>query len=505
MRVTNSLYKSISKIVLAIFLLTMFLTACGDTPTPTATTNASIVVVSSTPTPLPLQTAPSGTVGSGSSIPAATVAPGNNQGLGPGLGGSTTLPAVPQTRTIINLWTGGWKGNADYEKFLNQVIDDYRKLYPLITFDWRDYGDGLAAEITKVNASDPKATAPDLVLLSPTDFYQLAYFNGLESLNDYTEFTSKRADYLPGTLDAFKVGSSYYGVPWVGSTRLMLINKKLWQQAELDIAKLPRTYEELEAVIQPLARKTADDVKPIWLKPDPLSDFLMEDLPLFQVGADGKSRTGAFNNPITQGRWTYFQNNLNRGGLIKEALDGTSQEAYTRFVTGKLAVWLDGGDYIAQIKAQNTDFYNQSLLVSAYPTAKSGLLPFNTRGVWAVPKGSRAKGRAADFMTFISNDQNQLAFAKIAPSGVVVPTVSKSYTDAFISSTGEPISQARNIISNALPNTRVPENTLPYPISSDTRTKLINALNDAQRKMWNGTQPGQALFEADKIWNDLLK
>jgi ABC-type glycerol-3-phosphate transport system substrate-binding protein len=132
-------------------------------------------------------------------------------------------------------------------------------------------------------------------------------------------------------------------------------------------------------------------------------------------------------------------------------------------------------------------------------------LPFITRGVWAIPKGSRAKGRAADFMTFISNDQNQLAFAKIAPSGVVVPTVSKAYTDAYISSTGEPLAQARNIIANALPNTRVPEKTLPYPISNDIRTKLITALNEAQRKMWNGTQPGQALFEADKIWNDLLK
>ena len=464
-------------------LLLLTLTACGNDPTPKS--------VTPDPSPTAQTIISSGVT---AAPPAATVKPGATQ---------TVLST--DGRLILNLWTSDWKNNPDYEKFLNGVIDDYHKLYPNVTFEWRDFGADTINRLEKAwnGTGDTKIAPPDLILLNPTDFYQYAATNRLEPLNDYSEFSSKSSGYIPAALDAYKVGSANFGLPWLATTRISLINKKLWQVAGLDLANPPRTFEELDTAMKPLVTKTPDDVRAVWLKPDPVVDFMLEDLPLFSLGPP---RTAAFNNPVTQARWNFYQARLRDGSLVKEALDGNTQDILNRFANGKIAVWLDAGDSLTALKTTNADTYNQNTLVALNPTARPGILPYISKGVWSVPKTAQNKSKAVDFATFITSDQNELGFAKLLPSGIYIPTNRAALTDPFITATNEPIAQARGLIATALPNTRPPEKTLPYPLSADERGKLLTALNDAQRKMWlNNVAPAQALFDADKIWNTILK
>ncbi len=477
-------HSALSTLLILLLLLTLTLTACGNDPTPQP--------ITPDPSPTPAQTLlQSGIV---TAPPAATVKPGSTQ----------TTPNS-DGRIVLNLWTSDWKNNPDYEKYLNGVIDDYRKLYPNVTFEWRDFGADTLNRLEKAwsGGGDTKVAPPDLILLPPTDFYQYTASNRLEPLNDYSEFSTKSSSYIPAALDAYKVGGANFGIPWLATTRLSLINKKVWQVAGLDLASPPRTFDELEAAMKPLVNKTPDDVRAVWLKPDPVIDFLLEDLPLF---SPGPPRTAAFNNPVTQARWNFYQTRLRDGSLVKQAIDGNTQDIVNRFANGKIGVWLDAGYSLTALKLTNADTYNQNTLVALHPTSRPGILPYLSKGVWSVPKTAQNKNKAVDFATFITSDQNELTFAKLLPSGIYIPTNRAALTDPFITTTNEPIAQARGLIAQALPNTRPPEKTLPYPLSADDRAKLLTALNDAQRKMWvNNIASAQALFEADKIWNTIIK
>jgi putative chitobiose transport system substrate-binding protein len=484
MAFTKKTFQKIIIFLLLLLILVPSLMACGDTPVaPPPTVQIGLSTV-----------APS-------VAPSATDSAGINSGVGQG-----NQASVPQGRTIITIWTAGWKGNIEYEKSLAKTIDDYRRLYPLVTFDWRDFAGDLPTQLEKTWAgtADKKDTAPDLVLLSPSDFYQFAASGRLEQLNEYSEFASKQADYLAPALETCKIGNNYYCFPWLASTRITLINKKLWQQAGQDLTKLPKTYEELEAVLPTLARRTPDNVRAAWIKPDPLADFLLEDIPLYS-GA-GRNIIPAFNNPVTQARWGFYQTNLRNGALVREAIDTSSQEAMKKFMDGKMVVWLDGGDQLYNLKSSSPTFYSQSVSVILNPTAKPGILPYQSKGVWAISSQSKQKSRAVDFASFIANGQNQLSFARAMTPYTAVPTVKKSLEDTFISDTSEPLGQARNLIAGAMVNTKPLEKMLPYPLPTETRDKLLKALLDAQSKMWSGQlQPAQALFEADKAWQDLLR
>jgi len=472
-------HNNLIRLAILLLSLTLFLSACSET----ANQNMTTVQI--------------GLQNVGTPAPGATdAASGADRGVAD----------LPQGRTIVSVWTGGWKGNADYEKTLASVIDEYRKLYPLVTFEWRDWGNDLSAKLEQAlkGTLDKNTLPPDLVLVSPTDLYQYAASGYLEGFNDYSEFTSRRADFVPAALDSCKVATVYYCMPWLAETRLTLINKRLWLTAGLDVAKLPRTFDDWDAIMSTLVKKTPDEVRAVWLKPDPLTDFLLEDLPLFQ--GEGSSRTPAFNNPVTQARWLNYQSNLKNGALMREALDGNSQDALNRFNAGTLAVWMDGGDSLATLKSSSALTYSQNTLVTLNPVSKPGVVPYQSKGVWVVPKNAQNKNRAVDIAGFLSNDQNQLNFARVMSPYAAVPTVQKALSDPFITDTADLLAQARSLTASALSNAKPPEKLLPYPLSADNRAKLLTALTDAQRKIWSGTTPpAQALFEADKIWAEVLK
>ncbi|NWJ48809.1 MAG: extracellular solute-binding protein [Chloroflexi bacterium] len=472
-------YNNLIRVVVLLLTLTLFLSACSEN------TNQNMTTVQI------------GLENVGTPAPGATdAASGANRGIAD----------KPLGRIIVSVWTGGWKGNFDNEKALASVIDEYRKLYPLVTFEWRDWGNDLSAKLEQAwkGTLDKGITTPDLVLVSPTDLYQYAASGYLEAFNDYSEFTSRRADFVPAALDTCKVATVYYCMPWLAETRLTLINKRLWSLAGLDAAKLPRTFDDWDAIMPTIVKKTPDEVRAVWLKPDPLTDFLLEDLPLFQ--GEGSSRTPAFNNPVTQARWLNYQSNLKSGALMREALDGNSQDALNRFIGGTLAVWMDGGDSLAALKGISASNYSQNTLVTLNPVSKPGIVPYQSKGVWVVPKSAKNKSRAVDFAGFLSNDQNQLNFARIMSPFTAVPTVQKALSDPFITDTADLLAQARSLTASALSNAKPPEKLLPYPLSADNRAKLLTALTDAQRKIWSGTTPpAQALFEADKIWAEVLK
>ena len=472
-------------LLLVILVFASFiLAACSDQPTASPANN------------------PVSTPGS---TPVATGGTGSGIVVQPGPGGQplpTPTPPGPDTRKVLTIWTGGWQGNVDNEKFLNDQIDSYRTRDRNMTINWLDFGADLAKKFEEVTTTNPdKLQAPDLVLFNEGDVYQ---FGALGRLNDIITLggSGLKDNYVPSTFEALRYGSVYYGLPWVASTQVTIINKKLWQQATLDPAKPPKTYDELEPMIPLMVTKTPQNVTPIWVKPDPLVDFMMEDAPLYTVSGDGKSLQTAFPSAATTAKWQYYEDRSKKLIFDRDGLAKGYADALRKYAAGELIMVMDGAPLLPGLKNSNADLYNNTLVVP-HVTGKAGVLPLDLQG-WAIPKASKQPAEALAFLKFIETPENQLAFAK--SSGLTVPTLKKALTDPYVTSQDEPLSQARSIIAATLATSRPPELTLPSPLRPADRDKLVAALNNAQASIWGkDPSPQAALTEAAKIWNEVLK
>ena len=484
--------------------------ACSETPTAapnplavaagvgvTATTTTSGNVATATIPPVSTQ---AGNTQSGPSV--STEA---NPGSRPAVLVSPT-PVGPDQRVILKIWTNGWKGNADYENFLNTTIDSYRTKYAKdFTLDWQDYGNDLATQLSNA-ISKGQAAVPDLVLLNPGDLYQFAATEKLEDLGPLIG-TEAQGRYSIPAWEALRYTSGSisgsYGLPWIASTRISIINKKLWQLSTLDPAKLPKNFDELDKYLPLMRDKTPLDVRAVWLHPDPVADLLMEGTPLYSLNSDGK-KEAAFNVLDAQSKWQYYLNRRRDGYFSNEALEGTYKDALARYSAGKLVMVMDGATLLPDLKAQNLDLYNNTL-VTLHPLSKGNVLPMQIQG-WSIPKIASAKNKkeAVQFALYLDNEENQLTFAKLVK--VAIPTTKKGLNDPYVLGNDEPLTQARAIMAQAFPQSRPAEQLIPAPIPFATRDKMLNALYIAQGAVWaKSVGPKEAMTEAAKIWIELLK
>jgi ABC-type glycerol-3-phosphate transport system substrate-binding protein len=472
-------------IILSLFCM-LSLGACGSDTAVPATPTSGPAASGATP-------APTGGAGTGSGIVAQGVS--GSQPL------PTPTPPSVTNRTVLSIWTGGWKGNADYEKFLNGQIDNYRNRNPRVTVDWQDFGGDLAQKFEEAASNPTKNPPPDIVLFKAGELYQFGAKGYLADLGQLGGTTLKD-DYVASTFEGLRVGSTYYGLPWLASTQVTIINKKLWQQATLDPAKPPKTFAELDTMLPLMITKTGQDVTSAWFKPDVLGEFLMEDVPLYTVSGDGSTRQAAFPSPGTIEKWQYFQTKRKQGAFAKDALLKDYPDALKKYTANQLVMVMDGAPLLPALKNASPDLYKDTLVVP-HIVGKANLLPMDLQG-WAIPKASHQSQDALAFLKFLNSADNQLAFAKL--SGLVVPTQKKALTDPFITGQDDLQTQARSIMAQSLNQAKPAESLLPTPLTPADREKLLAALNKGLNTIWTtDTSPQAALQEAAKAWKEVLK
>lgn len=415
---------------------------------------------------------------------------------------ATPTPTGRDNRQILTVWTDGWQGNSKVESFFNTILDNYHTLHPDFTVDWQDYG---SDTYTKLADALAKGNAPDLVLLDPVDLYTFAARNELSDLNSLASSLNVpdlESNYVQAAWQGLGWANHSYGIPWVATSRVTLINKTLWQQAGLNPTDLPKTFDDLNKDLPSLREKTPKDVTAVWLHPDPLADIMMEGVKLYETGGDGVSRVAAFNNEAVQGRWGYYAELRKDLYFAESGLTGATSDALQLYGGSKVVMVMDGSQILDSLKSQSPEVYKNTL-VTAYPMSKGQVLPLQLQG-WAIPQKAAQKKLALDFVQLLTSKDNELAFAKLFTT--YVPTLKAALDDPFVTSQDEPLAQARAIIAENLGSMRPPEQQLPEPILPSQRDKLVAALVEAQRVAWLREQtPAAALAQAAKTWNDLLK
>ncbi|MBN9387138.1 MAG: extracellular solute-binding protein [Chloroflexi bacterium] len=487
-KLSGAVFSRVVFFLISSLICSLVLVACGnDTPAPTDQPNNPAVASTATPNV-------TGGAGTGSGIVAQGVS--GSQPL------PTPTPPAVTNRVVLTIWTGGWKGNTAYENFLNGQIDKYRSRNPRVTVDWQDYGTDLAQKFYDATAEGSKITPPDIVLFNAADIYQFGAKGALADLGQLGG-TDLKNDYVSSTFEGLRVGSVYYGLPWMASTQVTIINKKLWQQAQLDPAKPPTNFTELDAMLPAMVTKTGQDVTSAWFKPDALGEFLMEDISLFSDSGDGGgNKLPTFPSPATIDKWQYFQTKRKNGSFAKDAFTGSYADALKRFSANQLVMVMDGAPLLPGLKNSSPDLYKDTLVVP-HITGKANVLPMDLQG-WVIPKASRQSADALAFLKFLNSAENQLAFAKL--SGLVVPTRKSALTDAYITDTTDLQAQARAIMVQSLEHAKTTASLLPAPLAPADRDKLVAALNKGLNTIWTtDTSPQAALQEASNSWKEVLK
>ncbi|WP_328296523.1 extracellular solute-binding protein [Streptomyces sp. NBC_00435] len=127
----------------------------------------------------------------------------------------------------------GANGENPSRTYWESVISAFTKNYPKIKVD---------LQVVDWNWMVQNGNQPDVL---QTGGYADFAKSGLLYPAEDVLSTSTMADFVPSMLDAGRQGETTYGIPFVSSARMFLINDTLFKQAGLDPSKPPQTWAEV--------------------------------------------------------------------------------------------------------------------------------------------------------------------------------------------------------------------------------------------------------------------
>ncbi len=397
------------------------------------------------------------------------------------------LAARAQQPTEIEFWT--WYLSPNFDGFINGVIADFEKANPGIKVKHVDKQDTIERDfVAQINLGN----APDVVNFWNDSTFAAVQSNLLTPLDELVPADFVKSTYYENVTKIFTIGGKVYGFPWYGyvDQGVMAYNSELFKKAGL--TKLPTTNKELINLSRIIKRKTGaygwiPSVK------DPngasmLGQFFLEGLPITTNGQ------AAFNTVKHAAVLQTFVNLMKEDVipqdiLRKEAFQVTN-ELYTQ---GKAAFIVGGPQALTRVRDSSKDIYAKTKVVAA-PLGSAGVQTGGAFNV-VVPRASKNKKEAALFAQFLTNNVNQIKFAKVVP---IVPTTKAAEKDpAFDGASDDAITKATNMVATT--GGFINPGWTPPAKNSDAILKNFN--DNIEAAFLGKKTPLQALQDAAAYWN----
>jgi len=334
----------------------------------------------------------------------------------------------------ITFWTMSL--SPRFDPYINGVIADFEKTNPGIKVTWVDvpWGD----TETKVLTAAAAGTMPDVANLN------LPFAQKLAQSNKLVDFASAdvKKDYFPGCWNASKYGNVIYGLPWYITVNMLFYNKDLFKKAGLDPSKPPKSYEDLYACAKAIKAKTGAYGYMTYFN----DTYIMEELELMGIRLFDDSFTHAqFNTPAVLSSVKYYKKMLAEGLIPSQTLTAKSGsgDAVQLYSSGRLAIFSGGTSNARMIKENNANVYDATAVAPLIkgPNGRNNLAVMNV----VVSKDSPNQDAAVKFAKFLTNNANQLAFAKDA--GTIIPSTADCVKDPFFSKDDGTAGAAARIMS----------------------------------------------------------
>ena len=154
----------------------------------------------------------------------------------------------------------------------------------------------------------------------------------------------------------------------------------------------------------------------------------------------------AFNTPEGVAALQVYVDAVESRAVSREAANFDYEKSIRDFVGAQSAMLVTGPQFIRTVEADGPEVY-ANLGVAPYPQTETGIIP-NAIQNMVVPAGSDNVELATELANFMTNDANQLAFAKLVS---IFPSTKEAAQDPFFCSDEESLEgQARCIQANSI-------------------------------------------------------
>lgn len=385
----------------------------------------------------------------------------------------------------VEFWTMQLQEHTGY---FNNLIASFEAKNPNVKIRWVDVP--WSAMESKILTAVAARTAPDVVNLNPDFASQLASRNAWLDL-DAKVTQDARASYLPNIWQATALNGQSFGIPWYLATGITIYNTALLKQAGIN--QPPKTYAELAQLAQQVKEKTGKYAFFASFVPEDSAQVLES---FVQMGVKLVSDGGraAFNTGEGKAAFEYWVNLYKKGLLPKEALTQGHQRAIELYQAGAIAMLDSGVQFLGAI-AKNAPAIAKVSATSPQITGKTGKRNVAVMNLF-IPRDTNQPDAALKFALFVTNDDNQLAFAKAAN---VLPSTIKALQDNYFKTlpgNATTMDKARVVSANQLKQASVLIGAMK------DRNLLQKAIyENLQAAMLDEKTVEQALSDAAKEWD----
>lgn len=289
--------------------------------------------------------------------------------------------------------------NDRFTPYFEKIIKDFEKAHPGAKIKWIDQpGDGYEDKILQQADANE---LPDVINLPPEFAYKLAQVGMLMDLEKADK--AKLDEYVTGATNAYKYPKieGQYAYPWYLGTDLNWYNVALLKKAGIDTSKLPTTMEELFDMAAKAAKATNGELKMISEVPR-TGTLSSAGVPIFK---DGKF---VFNTPEAVKIVEMYKKAYQEGAMPPEALNADYLGNSALYKQGKTAWTTASAGFASELQKDAP-----SLLPETVTTPRIGHPPLFIQGI-SVSAKSKHPELALAFAQFVTNNENQIAFVKIA-------------------------------------------------------------------------------------------
>lgn len=397
--------------------------------------------------------------------------------------GSGAADGGPQE---VEFWT--MQLQPQFTDYFKALIARFEAETPGIKVRWVDvpWSDMQSKILTAVSAG----TAPDVVNLNPDFASQLASKNAWLRLDDRIA-PEVQQTYLPKIWQANALNGESFGIPWYLTTNITLYNRDLLSQAGLSAP--PKTYAELAQAAAQIKQKTGKYALFTTFVPEDSADVLQS---LVQMGVTLVDDQGnaAFNTPEGRAAFQYWSDLYQQELLPREVLTQGHRRGIELYQAGETAMLSTGAEFLATI-ATNAPEIAKATGSSAQITGDTGKQNVAVMNL-VIPRSSDVPEAALDFALYVTNDANQLTFAKAAN---VLPSTVAALADSYFSQPAAdpaPLPLARAVSASQMSQAEV-----LIPAMEDIKELQKIVYDNLQAAMLGQKSVDQAVADAAAEWD----
>lgn len=389
----------------------------------------------------------------------------------------------------VEFWTMQLK--PTFTDYINGVIEDFEAENPGVEIDWVDVP--WADMEKKLLSSAAAGNAPDVANLNVPFSMQIAELGGLVDM-DSNLSEEVKDKYFESVWSSNTYDGQTHAIPWYLSTSITMYNSQIFAEAGLDPEDPPARYSELTEVGRQIKEETG---KYLMLPPIAETGRYLEYMVRQGIPLLNEDRTeAAFNTEKSVEFLEMWVEMFEEGIIPRETVTEGHNAAVDLYQSNQAAILLTGPQFLDRIKENAPGIYENTEVAPEITgeADKVGVAVMNI----AVLKDTEHKEESIEFAKFITNNKNQLDFAKIV---TILPSTKKAAADPFFTDveSGSKSDMARKVSAEQLDRA---VNLVP-PLSNQ------NQLNEAINQMVQNALLGQktaaeAIADAEAEWNRIL-